>query len=154
MARNTEVILRQEVPNLGHAGDVVEVAPGYARNFLLPRGLAYRATEANKHRVEQEKEKYMEKLERQKVEAESRAEKLAGLEMTFEEYAGEEEQLYGSVSSADIADRLGELGYEVEGRQVELDEPIKTLGEFDVPIRLHPDVRTEVRVIVAEKEQA
>ena len=154
MARNTEVILRQEVPNLGHAGDVVEVAPGYARNFLLPRGLAYRATEANKHRVEQEKEKYMEKLERQKVEAESRAESMAGLEMTFEEYAGEEEQLYGSVSSADIADRLGELGYDVEGRQVELDEPIKSLGEFDVSIRLHPEVTTEVRVIVAEKEQA
>lgn len=154
MARNTEVILRQEVANLGHAGDVVEVAPGYARNFLLPRGLAYRATEANKHRVDQEKKKYMEKLERQKVDAEAQAEKLAGFEMTFEEYAGEEEQLYGSVSSSDIADRLSEQGYEIEGRQVELDEPIKSLGEFEISIRLHPEVTTEVRVFVVEKEQA
>lgn len=154
MARNTEVILRQEVPNLGHAGDVVDVAPGYARNFLLPRGLAYRATEANKHRVEQEKKKYMEKLERQKIEAEARAEKMTGLEMTFEEYAGEEGQLYGSVSSADVADRLSEQGYDVEGRQVELDEPIKALGEFEVSIRLHPEVTTDVRVVVLEKEQA
>lgn len=154
MARNTEVILRQEVANLGHAGEIVDVAPGYARNFLLPRGLAYRATEANKHRVEQEKKKYMEKLEHQKVEAEAQAEKLAGLEMTFEEYAGEEEQLYGSVSSADIADRLSEKGHEIEGRQVELDEPIKSLGEFEISIRLHPEVTTDVRVFVVEKEQA
>lgn len=154
MARNTEVILRQEVVNLGHAGEIVDVAPGYARNFLLPRGLAYRATEANKHRVEQEKKKYMEKLEHQKVEAEAQAEKLAGVEMTFEEYAGEEEQLYGSVSSADIADRLSEKGHEIEGRQVELDEPIKSLGEYEISIRLHPEVTTDVRVFVVEKEQA
>jgi len=154
MARNTEVILRQEVPDLGHAGDVVEVAPGYARNYLLPRGLAYRATEANKHRVDQEKEKYMERLEREKIAAEARAETMVGLELTFEEYASEEDRLYGSVSSSDIADRLEREGHPVDSRQVGLDEPIKSLGEFEVPIRLHPEVVTAVRVTVSRREQA
>lgn len=152
MARNTEVILRAEVDNLGHAGDVVEVAPGYARNYLLPRGLAYVATEANKHRVEQEKEKYEERLREQKVAAERIAGELEQTELAFERMAGEEDQLYGSVSSADIADRLEEEGFEIESEQVGLDQPIKALGEFTVPIRLHPEVSIEIQVKV-EREQ-
>lgn len=152
MAKNTEVILRAEVDHLGHAGDVVEVAPGYARNFLVPRGLAYVATEANKHRVAQEKKKYVEKLAEQKVAAEEVAGRLEGKEITFVRMAGEEDQLYGSVSTADIAEALEEAGYDVDRRLVGLDEPIKSLGEFDVPIRLHPEVTVPIKVIV-EREQ-
>lgn len=152
MAKNTEVILRAEVDHLGHAGDVVDVAPGYARNFLIPRGLAYVATEANKHRVDQEKKKYREKLAEQKIEAEKVAAALEGKSFTFIRMAGEEDQLYGSVSSADLADALEEAGFDVDRRGVGLDEPIKTLGEFEVPIRLHPEVSVPVTVVV-EREQ-
>lgn len=152
MAKNTAVILRAEVEQLGHAGDVVEVAPGYARNFLVPRGLAYVATEANKHRVAQEKKKYEEKLAEQKIAAEKVAANLEGKELTFVRMAGEEDQLYGSVSTADIAETLEEEGYGVDRRDVGLDEPIKSLGEFDVPIRLHPEVTVPIKVIV-EREQ-
>ncbi|MDX1660387.1 MAG: 50S ribosomal protein L9 [Gemmatimonadota bacterium] len=153
MAKNTEVILRAEVEHLGHAGDVVDVAPGYARNFLIPRGLAYVATEANKHRVEQEKKKYEEKLAEQKVAAEKIAGRLEGEELTFVRMAGEEDQLYGSVSSADVADALVEKGFEVERRDVGLDEPLKSLGEFEVEIRLHPEVSVPIQVIVEREEE-
>ena len=153
MAKTTEVILRAEVEHLGHPGDVVDVAPGYARNYLVPHGLAYLATEANKHRVAQEKKKYEERLQEQKVRAEALAGALATVELTFVEMAGDEDQLYGSVSIADIADRLVERGFDVSRQQVKLDPPIKTLGEFDVPIRLHPEVMVQVRVRV-EREPA
>lgn len=152
MAKNTEVILRAEVDHLGHAGDVVDVAPGYARNFLIPRGLAYVATEANKHRVAQEKKKYQEKLAEQKVEAERIAATLEGHRLTFVRMAGEEDQLYGSVSSADVADALEEAGFDIDRRGVGLDEPIKSLGDYEVPIRLHPEVTVPVQVHV-EREQ-
>ena len=152
MAKRSEVILRAEVEDLGHAGDVVEVAPGYARNYLLPRGLAYVATEANKHRVAQEKKKYEEKLEQQRAQAEVLAGRLEGLVLEFRENAGEEDQLYGSVSVADIADRLEALGFEIERGQVKLDQPIKALGEFDVPLRLHPHV-TQTIVVRVEREE-
>ncbi|MDX1623171.1 MAG: 50S ribosomal protein L9 [Gemmatimonadota bacterium] len=152
MARNTEVILRAEIENLGHIGDVVEVAPGYARNYLIPRGLAYVATEANKHRVEHEREKYEERLERERVAAEEVARRLEGASFLFHRMAGEEDQLYGSVSPADVSTRLQEEGYEVESPQVGLDQPIKTIGEFVVPIRLHPEVSVEIEVKV-EREQ-
>jgi large subunit ribosomal protein L9 len=148
MAKTTEVILRAEVEHLGYPGDVVDVAPGYARNYLLPQGLAYSATEANKHRVEQEKKKYQERLREQKVQAEVLAAELAILELKFQEIAGEEDQLYGSVSIADIADRLEALGYEVSRQQVKLDQPIKALGEYEVPLRLHPEVSVTIRIRV------
>lgn len=153
MAKTTEVILRAEVEHLGHPGDIVEVAPGYARNHLLPQGLAYPATEANKHRVEQEKERYLEQLQEEKVRAEALARDLADLELTFQEMAGEEDQLYGSVSIADIADRLEGLGFDVSRPQVKLDQPIKALGEYEVPLRLHPEVTVSIRVRV-EREPA
>lgn len=153
MANRTEVILRAEIENLGHAGDVVEVAPGYARNFLFPRGLAYEATEANKHRVAQEKKKYLEHLAEQRVQAEAQATAMAGLELEFRMMAGEEDQLYGSVSSADIADILEVRGYDVPRTGVKLDQPIKALGEYEVPVRLHPEVTTTIRVRV-EREEA
>ncbi|HUP19454.1 MAG TPA: 50S ribosomal protein L9 [Gemmatimonadota bacterium] len=152
MAKSTEVILRAEVVELGHAGDLVEVAPGYARNYLVPRGLAYVATEANKHRVAQEKKKYEERLAAERVEAEKVAATLEGQELRFERMAGEEDQLYGSVSSTDVADALAAAGIEIERTQVRLDQPIKALGEYDVPIRLHPEVTVPVKVIV-ERER-
>lgn len=148
MAKTTEVILRAEVEHLGHPGDIVDVAPGYARNHLLPQGLAYLATEANKHRVEQEKKKYRQRLQEEKVSAEAVGQKLAVLELTFREMAGEEDQLYGSVSVADIADRLEELGFDLSRPQVKLDQPIKALGEYEVPLRLHPEVTVSIRVRV------
>ena len=152
MARNNQVILRAEVENLGHAGDVVVVAPGYARNYLFPRGLAYPATEANVHRVEQEKKKYGQKLAQEKVVAEQRAESMAGLSFEFVELAGEEDQLYGSVAVADIVEALKERGFEIERTQVKLDSPIKRLGEHEVPIRLHPEVTVQVHVVVRRAE--
>lgn len=152
MAKRSEVILRAEVENLGHAGDLVEVAPGYARNYLLPRGLAYVATEANKHRVAQEKKKYEEKLEQERAEATALAARLEGLVLEFRAMAGEEDQLYGSISVADISDRLEELGFEIERSRVKLDQPIKALGEFEVPLRLHPHVTQPIGVRVEREE--
>jgi large subunit ribosomal protein L9 len=148
MAKRSEVILRAEVENLGHAGDLVEVAPGYARNYLLPRGLAYVATEANKHRVAQEKKRYEEKLEQERAEATALAMRLEGLVLEFRAMAGDEDQLYGSISVADIADRLEALGFEIQRSQVKLDQPIKALGEYEVPLRLHPRVTQPIGVRV------
>jgi len=148
MAKRSEVILRAEVENLGHAGDLVEVAPGYARNYLLPRGLAYVATEANKHRVAQEKKRYEEKLEQERAEATALATRLEGLVLEFRAMAGDEDQLYGSISVADIADRLEALGFEIQRSQVKLDQPIKALGEYEVPLRLHPRVTQPIGVRV------
>lgn len=152
MPKNTEVILRAEVEDLGHAGDLVEVAPGYARNYLLPRGLAYVATEANKHRVVQEKKKYDERLQRERVDAEALAARLEGIVLEFRENAGEEDQLYGSVTIADIADRLEGQGFEIERTRIKLDQPIKSLGEFEVPLRLHPQVSQSITVRVEREE--
>jgi large subunit ribosomal protein L9 len=152
MPKNTEVILRAEVEDLGHAGDLVEVAPGYARNYLLPRGLAYVATESNKHRVMQEKKKYEEKLQRERVDAEALAARLEGIVLEFRENAGEEDQLYGSVTIADIAERLEGLSFEIERTRIKLDQPIKSLGEFEVPLRLHPQVSQSITVRVEREE--
>jgi large subunit ribosomal protein L9 len=152
MAKRAEVILRAEVEDLGHAGDLVEVAPGYARNYLLPRGLAYVATEANKHRVAQEKKKYEEKLEQERAEATALAARLEGLVLEFRAMAAEEDQLYGSISVADISDRLEQLGFDIERSRVKLDQPIKTLGEFEVPLRLHPHVTQPIGVRVEREE--
>lgn len=152
MAKRSEVILRAEVEDLGQAGDVVEVAPGYARNYLLPRGLAYLATEANKQRVAQEKKRYEEKLEQERAEALALATKLEGIVLEFRAMAGDEGQLYGSVSVADIADRLEGLGFELDRSQVKLDHPIKALGEYEVPLRLHPRVTQPIGVRVEREE--
>ena len=152
MAKRSEVILRAEVENLGHAGDLVEVAPGYARNYLLPRGLAYVATEANKHRVTQEKKRYEQKLEQERAEATALAARLEGIVLEFRAMAGDEDQLYGSISVADIAERLEGLGFEIQRSQVKLDQPIKALGEYEVPLRLHPRVTQPIGVRVEREE--
>ena len=149
-----KIILREAVEHLGEAGDVVTVKPGYARNFLLPRGLAYKATGSNLLRLEAEQKEREERSRRDFLEGKRRASQLEGQALQFEAKAGEEGKLFGSVTSADIADRLnqeGGLDFEVDRRKIELDEPIKQLGEFEVPIRLHAEVRVGVKVtVVAE----
>jgi large subunit ribosomal protein L9 len=152
--KTVKVILREDIPTLGEAGEIVSVKPGYARNYLLPQDLAYEATEASIRRLEQERERAEQRARRDYLEARRRASQIEGLSLTFHARAGEESKLFGSITSADIADRLGEqkLDFEVDRRQVDLDEPLKALGVYNVPIRLHPEVRPELKVWVIKEE--
>jgi large subunit ribosomal protein L9 len=143
-----EVILREHVDNLGRRGDIVKVSDGYARNYLLPRKLALLATEGNKKHIERERVKFEAKeLEEKKV-AEAVAARLVNLDVVIARKVGETEALYGSVTSADIAEVLVAKGFEIERRKLQLDEPIKRIGEFDVPIKLHREVATSIKVRV------
>lgn len=151
MSKTTELILRAEVENLGHVGDIVEVKPGYARNYLLPQGLAYVATESNKRLIEQERENYELQLREEKGRAEAVAASMANLELEFSMMAGDEDQLYGSVSVADIGERLNASGFDIATSQVRLDAPIKMLGEYDVMIHLHPEVDAPVKIRVVRE---
>jgi len=146
-----EVILREHVDNLGRRGEIVKVADGYARNYLLPRKLALLATEGNKKQIERERGKFEAKeLEEQKV-AEAVAERLATVEVAIARKVGETEALYGSVTSGDIAQALAAKGFDLDRRKLVLQEPIKKLGEFDIPVKLHREVTTRVKVrVVAE----
>jgi large subunit ribosomal protein L9 len=146
-----EVILKEDVPKLGHRGDVVKVAEGYGRNFLLPRKLAIEATVANKAVIEQMKASAVRKQAKDKADAERLAGQFADVVLTFSRKAGEQDHLFGSVTSSDIAESLEKKGFDIDRRKIHLDEPIKALGEFSVPIRLHRDVTTHVKVRV-EKE--
>jgi large subunit ribosomal protein L9 len=146
-----EVILREHVDNLGRRGEIVKVADGYARNYLLPRKLALLATEGNKKQIDREKVKYEAKeLEEKKV-AEAVAARLATIDVEIARRVGETEALYGSVTSSDIAEVLAAKGFDFDRRKLQLQEPIKKLGEYDVPVRLHRDVTTHIKVrVVAE----
>jgi len=152
--KTVKVILRENVQALGEAGEIVSVKAGYARNYLLPQDLAYEATAASVRRLEQERERAEQRSRRDYLEARRRASQLEELSLTFHARAGEESKLFGSITTADIADRLKEqdLDFEVERRQVELDEPLKALGVFNVPIRLHAEVRPEIKVWVIKEE--
>lgn len=143
-----EVILKEEVESLGHRGDVVNVANGYGRNYLLPRKLAIEATAANKAVIEQMKQSAIRKSAKEKVEAETVAANLNHVVLSFERKAGGEGQLFGSVTSADIAQALEAQGFTVERRRIHLDEPLKTVGEYHVPVRLHREVTAHVQVNV------
>lgn len=146
-----EVILRQAVDNLGRPGDVVAVSPGYARNFLLPRGIAYQATEGNKKRIAQEKSR-LEAAEAERREAaEAVAKQLEEVSITFSARVGEEGKLFGSVTAGDIAEQLAAQGFTIEKRQVDLAEPIKMLGVYRIPVRLHADVHPEIKVWVIKQ---
>lgn len=151
--KTLEVILRRKIENLGEIGDVVRVKPGHARNYLLPQGLAYLATEENKRRLERERARALEAEARERGAAEEAARRIEGLSLTFQVLAGEEGKLYGSVGPADIAARLEEMGHRVEKRQVGLGEPIRALGAYTVPIKLHPDVHPEIKVWVIQQEE-
>ena len=146
-----EVILRQAVDDLGHPGDIVTVSAGYARNFLLPRGIAYQATEGNKKRIAQEKARLEAAENERRGSAEEIAKQLEEVSVTFSARVGEEGKLFGSVTAGDIADQLHAQGYQIEKRQIDLHEPIKALGVYRVPVRLHADVKPEIKVWVIKQ---
>lgn len=146
-----EIILRQGVENLGKPGDVVKVKAGYARNYLLPHGLAYEATPGNLKRIQQERERLEAAENDRRTTAQGFAEQLEQVSLTFSARVGEEGKLFGSVTAADIAQQLEAQGYHIEKRQIDLHEPIKALGVYRVPVRLHADVKPEVRVWVIKQ---
>lgn len=153
--KTLKVILRQDIEKLGAAGEIVAVKPGYARNFLLPRGYAYEATQANLRELETERNRAEARSKRDYLEARRRASQIEEISLTFHAKAGEESKLFGSITSSDIAERLngeGSIDFEVDRRSIELDEPIKSLGVFAVPIRLHQDVKPEIKVWVIKAE--
>lgn len=145
-----KVILKESVENLGEAGEVVAVKPGYARNFLVPQGLAYEASEANLRRIEAEKQQEEERARRDYLEGRRRASQIEDASLTFLARASEEGKLFGSITAADVAERLneGELDFELDRKQVDLEEPLKNVGVYQVPIQLDGDVTVEVEVRV------
>ena len=147
-----EVILREDIERVGSRGQVVKVADGYARNFLLPKRLAVAATDANRKIVEQERQAHLRREAKQKSEAEDLSKLLTGVTVIIAQKAGENGQLFGSVTSKDVADALAQKNFTIDRRKVLLDEPIKQLGEFKVPVRLHRDVTAEVTVQVVKEE--
>lgn len=148
----TDVILRQNVENLGEAGELVAVKPGYARNYLIPQGLALPATEGNRRRFEEERRQAARSAVREREQADELAAEIEGHSLTFAVKAGEEGRLYGSVTAADIAEALLAEGLSVDRRLIELEEPIKELGVYRVPVRLHAEVRPEVKIWVVAEE--
>jgi len=146
-----EIILREDVQHVGKVGEVVKVKDGYARNYLLPHGLAYPATEANKKKIAYEGERLAKQRAAEKSAAETEATRLADVHLTFAVKVGEEEKLYGSVTASDIQRKLEELGIHVDKRKIDLHEPIRELGDFTVGIKIHPEVRPEVRVTVVKE---
>ena len=146
-----EVILKEDVPKLGNRGDVVKVAEGYGRNFLLPRKLAIQATAANKAVIDQMKAAAVRRSAKEKADAESLSKQFDGLEVLFARKSGENDQLFGSVTAGDIADALEKKSFHIDRRKVQLHEPLKTIGEFTVPIKLHKDVTTHLKVVITKE---
>ena len=146
-----EVILKEDVEHLGHSGDVVRVAPGFARNYLLPRKLAMQVTEGNKRQIEHVKKVAAQRTAEERAVAEQVAQRLSGVVCVIARKVGETDTLYGSVTSSDIADVLAAQGIEIDRRKIQLPEPIKHLGDFQVPIRLHRDVTAQVAVQVVKE---
>ena len=143
-----EVILRQSVDNVGQPGDIVKVSPGFARNYLLPRGLAYEATAGNRTRIAKEAAKLEAAENERRSGAKQIADKIEAVNLTFSARVGDEGKLFGSVTAADIAEQLVAQGIQVEKRMIDLHEPIKALGVYRIPVRLHADVKPEVKVWV------
>ena len=148
-----EVILKEDVPKLGHRGEVVKVAEGYGRNFLLPRKLAIEATQANKAVIDQMKASAVRRTATEKADAEALSKQLEGVTLTFHRKVGEKDHLFGSVTSNDVAEALEKKGFNIDRRKIQLHEPLKTLGEFTVPVKLHKDVTAHLKVVI-EKEAA
>src|SRR5438046_8310961 len=149
-----ELVLREDGQHVGAARDVVKVQDGHARNYLLPKGLAYPATEANKKKIAYEAERIARQRAAEKSAAETEAARLADVHLTFAVKVGEEDKLYGSVTAGDVQRRLEELGIHVDKRKVDLPEPIRELGDFQVGVKIHPDVRPETRVGLGEGSRA
>jgi large subunit ribosomal protein L9 len=147
-----EVILREDVESLGRRGEVVKVKSGYGRNFLLPQGLAMPVTEANRVLIARERKAYEARMAKEKVECEGLAERLGALRFIAPRKVGESDLLYGSVTSGDLAEFLAEKGIEIDKRKIQLDEPIKRLGDYEVKIKLHPEVVATVKVTVSKAD--
>ncbi len=145
------IILRQEVEKLGSPGDIVEVRDGYARNYLIPRGLAMPATKGNLRILEEERKRAELRANREKRAAERLAEKLNSVSITATVSVGEEDRVFGAVTTQTIADLLKEKGFDIDRRRIMLDEPLKALGIYDVPIKLHPEVEAKVKVWVVRE---
>lgn len=146
-----EVILREDVDKLGRRGDVVKVAEGYGRNFLLPRGLALAVTDANKAMIEKEKKALLARLAKEKAEFQALADRIGTIRFVAPRKVGENDVLYGSVTSGDIADFLKAKGIDLDKRKVQIEEPIKKLGDHEVHIRLHPEVTAMLKVLVSKE---
>jgi large subunit ribosomal protein L9 len=146
-----ELMLREDVEKLGRRGDVIKVAEGYGRNYLLPRGLAVPVTEANKALIARERKKHEAQVSKEKAESEVLAERIGSLRFIAPRKVGEHDVLYGSVTSGDVAEFLKAKGIEIDKRKVLLDEPVKKLGEHDVRIRLHPEVTATLKLLVSKE---
>ena len=146
------IILQENVEKLGTRGQVVDVAEGYARNYILPRKLGIPATEGNLKRLDQIRGSLSKKEANEKMLAESLAAQIAAVTVSFERKAGENNQMFGSVTSADIADALAAQGFKVDKRRIQLDDPIKLIGEYSVPVKLHHDVSATINVVVTKQE--
>ncbi len=146
-----EVILKEDVAKLGSRGDVVKVAEGYGRNFLLPRKLAIEASSGNKKVIEQMRAASVRRSAKEKAQAEELSKQFDGLSVSFQRKSGENDQLFGSVTSGDLADALEKKGFNIDRRKIQVHEPLKTLGEFMVPVKLHKDVTAHLKVVI-EKE--
>ena len=148
-----EVILKEDVAKLGSRGDMVKVAEGYGRNFLLPHRLAIEANEGNKKVIEQMRAAAVRRSAKEKAQAEELSKQFDGLSLSFQRRSGEHEQLFGSVTSGDLADALAKKGFNLDRRKIQLHEPLKTVGDFTVPIKLHKDMTAHLKVVI-EKEAA
>jgi large subunit ribosomal protein L9 len=146
-----EVILKEDVTKLGSRGDVVKVAEGYGRNFLLPHKLAIEATSGNKKVVEQMRAGALRRSAKEKAQAEELSKQFDGLSVSFQRRSGENDQLFGSVTSSDIAEALEKKGFSLDRRKIQIHEPLKTVGEFTIPVKLHKDVTAHLKVVI-EKE--
>ncbi len=151
-----QVILRTDIENLGKLGDLVKVKPGYARNYLIPKKMALEATPGNLKDFEQQRKKLQEKLDAEKFAAQDLSQKLEQIEVKIPVRVGENDKLYGSVTNAHIANALAEQGYKIDKKSIELEKPIRALGEFHVPIKVYPEIKPQLKVVVirhGEEEQ-
>lgn len=147
-----ELLLREDVEHLGMRGELVKVRPGYGRNFLLPRGLAVQATAANVKAITKQREAFLKKAAADKTSAEGQAALLQSLTLEFARKVGEHGVLYGSVTSMDLAEAISANGYEIDRRKIQLSDPIKEVGEFEVPVKLHREVTATLKVVVKKEE--
>jgi large subunit ribosomal protein L9 len=149
-----EVILKEDVVKLGSRGEVVKVAEGYGRNYLIPQKLAIEATAANRAVIEQMKASAVRRSAREKGDAQALAQQVEGVTVSFTRKSGERDQLFGSVTSADIASELEHKGVQIDRRKIQLDEPLKHVGEFNVPVKLHKDVTVQLKVVINKEASA
>jgi large subunit ribosomal protein L9 len=147
-----KIILTKDLENLGKAGALVEVKPGYGRNYLLPNGMAVAATSKNLRQLEHEKAGILSRASKYKSNMDAQAKKIASIELKFARKVGEQDKLFGSVTSKDIHEQLSSQGYEVDRKQIHLPEPLKALGTHEVEVKLHPEVTTKLRVTIAAEQ--